>query len=111
MYPGFIHLYNGLGPEGKISIVDVSCLPICQRSSDQFYIVTYYIEWGHYFLNIQKTTFSKQCVCRSYPVLLPWWIWEHPAAAGGRDRSADPPICTNDEQKTCVLSITEALPS
>ena len=26
---------------------------VCQRSSDPFNILTYYIEWGHYFLDIQ----------------------------------------------------------
>ena len=26
---------------------------ICPRSSDPFYIVTYYIKWGYYFLDIQ----------------------------------------------------------
>ena len=26
---------------------------VCPGSSDPFYIVTYYIKWGHYFLDIQ----------------------------------------------------------
>ena len=26
---------------------------ICPGSSDPFYLVTYYIKWGHYFLDIQ----------------------------------------------------------
>ena len=26
---------------------------VCPRSSDQFYIITYYIKWGHYFLGIR----------------------------------------------------------
>ena len=27
------------------------CNTLCPRSSDPFYIVTYYIKWGHYFLD------------------------------------------------------------
>ena len=29
------------------------CYTICPRSNGPIYIVTYYIEWGHYFLDIQ----------------------------------------------------------
>ena len=31
---------------------------VCPRSSDLFYVVTYYVKTGHYFLDTKKFTFS-----------------------------------------------------
>ena len=31
----------------------VAEVTVCPRSSDPFYKVSYYIKWGHYFLDIQ----------------------------------------------------------
>ena len=42
-----------------VFITTFVCFTICPRSSGPFYIVTYYIEWGHYCLDIQYYPSSK----------------------------------------------------
>ena len=63
--PLYIWQFLLLGLRGSQSNLSVSSSvsrhrlddTVCPRSSDPFYIVTYYIKWGHYFLD---TRYKKE---------------------------------------------------
>ena len=45
----------------KLFVVQVSAgITVCPRSSDPFYIVSYYNKTGHYFLDIQQLYFHLE---------------------------------------------------
>ena len=50
----FFYKYKVKNTPSSLNYLEDNLRPtVCPRSSDPLYIVSYYIKWGHYFLDIQ----------------------------------------------------------